>query len=62
MFQQGIQHLKSVLKGVATHHSFNSPPGTGNPDKTRGDVRNYLLFGIVLVLLCDLIFVFASNH
>ena len=54
MFQKGIQNLKSVLTVPATRYSFNSPLGIGNPDKT--------LFGKVLVLLCDLILVFASNH
>ena len=58
MFQKGIQHLKSVLKALATHHCFKSPLGIGNPDKT----LNYLLLGTVLVLLCDLILVFVSNH
>jgi len=62
MFPKGIQHLKSVLKVIATHHSLKSPLGTGNPGKTVGDVRNYSLFGVVLVLLCDLILVFALNH
>ena len=62
MFQKCIQHLKSVLKALATHHCFKSPLGIGNPDKKLSDVRNYLLLGTVLVLLCDLILVFVSNH
>ena len=44
-----------------THHFFKSL-GIGNPDKTLGDVRNYLLFGVDLVLLSNLILVFALNH